>query len=277
MNPKWKRRNPNTPARRAKRAAAAMLAKAMTPKTYKASGKLQQAVKQVLKSAEETKYVAQNILSPAIAVPAAQTTPVNFARIMPFLTQGVGDFQRIGDKVTPVRACTYWTVFPDPAVTALYDITLNLVVVKVKGASTDVAVAAIPGTDFLRVGNGGNTDPNDPNQETMLTDINRYPVNTERYTVLKHFKHRFCKGPNSIQGPVGAGVNNAPPTGGPASPIKVFKYSWVPPRLLYDNAAATLPTNHYPVYLIWATANDASGVAAHVKFAVRSEMYYKDS
>jgi len=234
-------------------------------------------VLKVINRKEETKYVAQNILSPAVAVPAAQTTPLNLARVLPFLTQGAGDFQRIGDKISPMKACTYWTVFPDPQLTGLYDITLNLVIVRVKGAATDVAVAATPGTDFLRVGNGGTTDPNDPNQETMLTNINRYPVNTERYTVLKHFKRRFCKGANSINGPVGAGTNNSPPTGGPAAPLHVFKYSWKPPALLYDNAAATLPTNHYPVYLIWATNNDASGFASPVKFAVRSEMYFKDS
>jgi len=226
---------------------------------------------------EETKYVANNILTPAVAVPAAQTTPANFARIMPLLTQGVGDFQRVGDKINPTRASTYWTIYPAETTLNLYDITINLVVVKVKGAGTDVAVAAVPGADFLRVGDGTNVDPNNPNQEAMLTLVNRYPVNTERYTVLKHFRRRFCKGPNSINGAVGAAGNNAPPTGGPAMPLAVFKYSWKPPALKYDNGAATLPTNHYPTYLIWATANDSSAYVGNVKFAVRSEMYFKDS
>jgi len=197
--------------------------------------------------------------------------------MLPRLTQGVGDFQRIGDQINPVRACTYWTVFPADTTLNLYDITLNLAIVKVKGAATDTAVAAIPGGDFLRVGDGTNVDPNDPNQETMLTLVNRFPINKERYTVLRHFKHRFCKGPNSVNGPVGAAGNNAPPTGGPASPTHVFKYSWKPPTLKYDNAAANLPTNHYPVYLIWATANDASAAVGNVKFAVRTEMYFKDA
>lgn len=268
------RKTRSSKAKTAKNRPSKVIAKAITSAKKSVFAKK---VLAVVNRNEETKYVANNIVSPAIAIPAAQTTPLNFARIMPFLTQGVQDFQRVGDKVKPLRARTFWTCFPDPAVTGLYDITMNLVIVRVKGAQTDLAVAATPGTDFLRVGNGGQTDPNDPNQEVMLTEINRYPVNTERYTVLKHFKHRFCKGANNIQGPVGAATNNSPPTGGPASPTKVFTFSWKPPTLLYDNAAATLPTNHYPVYLIWATANDASAAAAHVKFAVRSEMYYKDA
>jgi len=229
----------------------------------------------VVSRKEETKYVANNILTPAVAVPAAQTTPLNFARIMPFLTQGVGDYQRVGDKISPTRASTFWTIYPADTTLNLYDITVNLVVVKVKGAGTDVAVAATPGGDFLRVGDGTNVDPNNPNQEAMLTLVNRYPVNTERYTVLKHFRKRFCKGPNNINGAVG--VPNAPPTAGPTAPLAVFKYSWKPPRLSYDNAAATLPTNHYPTYLIWCTANDTTAYVGNVKFAVRSEMYFKDS
>lgn len=264
-------------------------------KKYDASGKLRansivrKAVKKaqnniftkkvlrVVKRREETKYVAENILTPAIAVPAAQTTPLNLARIMPVVSQGVGDFQRVGDKINPMRARTFWTVFPADTTLNLYDITLNLVVVRVKGAGTDVAVAATPGGDFLRVGNGTNEDPNVPGQEAMLTLLNRYPINTERYTVLKHFRHRFCKGPNSINGAVGAGGNNAPPTAGPSNPTHVFSYSWKPPALSYDNAAAVLPTNHYPVYLIWATANDASAYVGNIKFAVRTEMYFKDA
>jgi hypothetical protein len=234
-------------------------------------------VLKVVNRGEETKMVAENILTPAVAIPAAQTTPANLARIMPRLGQGTGDFQRIGDQINPLRACTYWTVFPAETTLNLYDITVNLVIVKVKGAGTDLAVAATPGTDFLRVGDGTTVDPNNPNQESMLTLINRYPVNTERYTVLKHFRHRFCKGPNSINGAVGAAGNNNPPTAGPANPTHVFKYSWTPPSLKYDNGAATLPTNHYPVYLIWATANDASAYVGNVKFAVRSEMYFKDA
>ncbi len=225
----------------------------------------------------ETKMVAENILTPATAVPQFQATPANLARMVPRLGQGAGDYQRIGDKISPTSARTLFTVYPADTTLNLYDITVNLLILKVKGAATDTAVAAIPGQDLLRVGDGTNTDPTGYTPEQMLTLINHYPVNTERYTVLKHFRHRFCKGPNSINGPVGAGGNNAPPTAGPALPAKTFVYSWKPPALSYDNGAANLPTNHYPCYVIWATANDASAYVGNVKFAVRSELYFKDS
>ena len=234
-------------------------------------------VLKVVKRGEETKMVAENILTPAVFVPGAQTTPANLARCLPRLTQGTGDFQRVGDQIQPMFARTYWTIFPDPGITQLYDVTLNLAIVKVKGAGTDVTVAAIPGADFLRVGDGTNVDPNAVGQEQMLTLVNRYPINTERYTVLKHFRHRFAKGANGINGGVGAATNNSPPTAGAAPPCKVFALKWKPPTLHYDNGAANLPTNHYPVYLIWASCNDASQIVPVLKYAVRSEMYFKDA
>jgi len=236
-----------------------------------------QKVLAVVNHNEETKMVANNIITPAIAVPGAQTTPANLARMLPRLTQGTGDYQRVGDMINPLSCRTYFTVFPADTTLNLYDITVNIAIVRVKGAATDLAVAATPGADFLRVGDGTNVDPNDANQERMLTLINRYPINTERYTLLKRFTHRFCKGPNSINGAVGAGGNNAPPTAGPSAPCKVFTYKWTPPKLHYDNAAADLPTNHYPCYLIWATANDTAAYVGNVKFAVRSELYFKDA
>jgi len=231
----------------------------------------------VVNRKEETKMVGDNILTPAVAVPGAQTTPANLARMLPRLSQGTGDYQRVGDQINPTFCRTYFTIFPADTTLNLYDITVNIAIVKVKGAATDLAVAATPGQDFLRVGDGTNTDPNAVNQEAMLTLINRYPINTERYTLLKRFTHRFCKGPNSINGAVGAAGNNNPPTAGTPLPCKVFTYRWKPPTLHYDNGAANLPTNHYPCYLIWATANDASAYVGNVKFAVRSEMYFKDS
>jgi len=242
--------------------------------SVKATGVFAKKVQKVLNSQLENKYIAENVLSPAVAVPQFQATPLNLARIFPRMGQGSGDNQRIGDHVTPRRATAFFTIFPADTTLNLYDITVNLVIVRVKGASTDTAVGAIPGGDFLKVGDGTNTDPAGYTPEQMLTLINRYPVNPERYTVLKHYRRRFCKGPNNINGPVG--VANASPTAGTPAPAVLFKYSWKPPVLKYDNGAATLPTNHYPTYLIWATANDASAYVGNVKFSLRTEMYYKD-
>lgn len=228
----------------------------------------------VIKSQEETKYVAENITLAPLIVPSSQITPANLARMLPHQTQGAGDHQRIGDSIKPIKACATWVVYINT--TNLYDVVLNLVVLHVKGATTDVAVGALPGGDLLKVGNGTNTDPNaafTPVQ--MLTQVNHYPINTDQYTLKKWYRKRFMKGANDINGPVGAPTNNSPPTGGRV--LSTIKYTWKPPALKYSDSAQVLPRNHYPVYCIWATSSDGTPLGASLNFTCRSEIYYKDS
>lgn len=244
--------------------------KASARKTGRA---LKQTIKKVIKSQSETKYAAENITAAPIVVPAAQTTPANLARMLPRIGQGIQDNQRVGDVIQPTRACTYWTFYLNRALIDLYDVTLNLVVVYVKGATTDVAVAALPGGDFLKVGDGTNTDPVaafTPVQ--MLTQVNHYHVNNDQYTLKKWFKRRICKGAGDVNGLSAGG--NSPPTGGQGAIS--LQYKWKPPHLKYSDAAQNLPRNHYPVYMVWATANDGSVLNGLLSFNCRTELFYKD-
>ena len=233
-------------------------------------------IQSIIKGAEETKYVAENITPAPVLVPAAQTTPLNLARMIPRQTQGTADNQRIGDQIAPSSARTFWTFYLNGSVPDLFDVTLNLLVLTVKGASTDVAVAAIPAGTLLKVGDGTNVDPNSPNQVDMLTQIQHYPVNTDQFTLKKWYRRRICKGASDINGPVGLPTNNSPPTAG-RHPCLTLQYKWKPPKLKYNDAAQVLPRNHYPVYLVWATANDGTPLASLLSFNVRSEMHYKDA
>lgn len=233
-----------------------------------------QKVLAVVNRKDETKYVAENLFGAPLLVPASQITPVNLARMFPRLAQGNGDHQRVGDEVQPLRATAIWQFYA--ATTNVFDITLNLVVLTVKGAQTDVAVAALPGGDLLKVGDGTNTDPVaafTPIQ--MLTTVNHYHINSDQYTLQKWYKRRISKGANDINGPPGVGTNNSPPTGGQT--IATIKHSWKPPTLKYSDAAQTLPRNHYPVYCVWATANDGTPLIAGLNFTCRAEMFYKDA
>lgn len=239
----------------------------------KPSKGLKAAVKKIIAQKAETKYVAENITPGPVVVPAAQTTPANLARMLPRLTQGIQDNQRIGDVVQPIHARTYWTFYLNRALIDLFDVTLNVCVVYVKGATTDVAVAALPGGDFLKVGDGTNTDPAaafTPVQ--MLTYVNHYPVNNDQYTLKKWFKRRICKGAGDVNGLSAGG--NSPPTGGQGA--LTLSYKWKPPTLKYSDGAQNLPRNHYPVYLVWATANDGSALNGLLSFNCRTEMHYKD-
>jgi len=227
----------------------------------------------VVKRNEETKYVsAITLLNQSIT--SAATTPANFLGLLPPLSQGTGDYQRIGDKVNPVFARSVFTYYLNNS-NVTFDVTMHLVIVMVKGAGTAAAVASVPAGQWLKVGNGTNADPHDPVQVNQLALTAHYPINSDQYTLCKWYKRRFAKGPGAL---------NSPPTGAESGQLsitpaqQVIKYRWKPPTLKYDVAASTAPTNHYPVFVTWATANDGTTLQAPVlNYSVRSELYYKDA
>jgi len=228
-------------------------------------------VMSVVQKNAETKYSAENILV-GTQVNAQAVTPVAFTRLLPQVGQGIGESQRVGDRIQPVRACAYITYYL-ASTPNMFDCTLNCVIVSVKGAASNVAVAATPAGQFLKDGTGLNVDPADPNQTNMLTLVNNYAINNDQYTIHKWYKKRFAKGAGALNGPTAA---NEAGQGANTPSKQLIKFKWTPPTLKYDVAAASLPTNHYPVLLTWATANDGSALQAILFHSVRSELYFKD-
>jgi len=236
-------------------------------------------VMSVVKRNEETKYVAETITQvpggpPTFLVPSFQVAPLNLSRMIPNLTQGPGEHQRIGDVVSPTRINCMWNLFLGNSGNAV-DITLNIVIVSVKGANSQLALPGIPVGQFLKVGDGTNTDPNGFTPVQFLTEVNYYKVNSDQYTLHKWIKRRIVKG---------YGLQNVlpAPIPGASSPVAdqgvvSIKYTWKPPKLKYNLAADITPTNHYPCYLIWATNNDGTALTGDTNFNCRSEMFFKDS
>lgn len=249
--------------------------KARKNRPIRAKGSLQRAIKKVVNSQLETKYVAQDLVGSSL-VTSGGVTPGILLQMLPVLGQGGGDYQRNGVVVKPTRASCRWVVHFNAATTNFDDLTVNLLVLTCKGRATANAVAQIVGPSLLRGGNGAYADP-DPatyTQSQLLEHVNNYRVNQEQYTQLKWFKKRFAKGSYDINGVPGA---NATSQVAVARPSVTFNYSWKPPTLKYLTGAATLPTNHYPVYVIWCTTNDGTAYSGNLSYGLRSEMYFKDA
>jgi hypothetical protein len=227
----------------------------------------------VVNRKSETKYTS-SIPSLAVAISSAVNTPAGFTGLLPPISQGTGESQRIGDRVQPTFARSTFTFYLSNTPN-MFDVTLHLVIVMVKGAGSAAAVGAVPAGSLLKVGTGVNADPNDPNQTNMLSLVNHYPINTDQYTLCKWYKRRFAKGPGAINGaPAAAEAGQIANT----ASQQVIKYKWKPPTLKYDAAAASLPQNHYPVFVTWATANDGSALQGTVlNYSCRSEIYFKDA
>lgn len=240
------------------------------------SGPMKRAIQQVARKQMETKYVGETTLANAL-ITAGASTPAGLIRMLPRVASGVGDNQRLGDKIEPTRATTRWTIhFQNGVSNAFEDLQINLLVLSVKGAKTLQSVANVPGQSLLRNGSGGNTDPSVGTftQNQFIEEVNHYPVNTDQYTVLKHFRKRFAKGSYDVTGPPGA---NATSQIAVEKPCVTFSYSWRPPTLLYNQIADTLPSNHYPVYIVWCSVSDGGPYSGNLYHACRTDMFYKDA
>lgn len=229
----------------------------------------------VVNKKEETKFVG-DLTVDRTAVGQAGTTPADFDRLLSRLAQGTAENQRIGDRVTPVIAHAnfqFW--FPSTNANNQNAI-VNLWIVTAKGAATQAAVNALPVANFLKVGDGTTVDPNDPDQTLMISRYQQYPLNTDQYTLLKHYKFTMRKG-------IGQQANQN--TGSEVTPCGVpnseqyrqIRYSWKPPMLKYEDAAANMPTNHFPMALVYATNADGSAYGDTIAYNINTQLYYKDA
>jgi len=262
-------------------------------KKYDASGKLRtntivkKAVRAAKKSAfakkvlnvvnkkEETKYVAQQ-LQQQVAMGQALVTPAGMFNCLTPVTQGVGDFQRIGEKITPVKAAIDFSFNWTNEQSNNQDVVVNLWVVLAKGANSRIALPTVPIGQFLNVGNGTNRDPDDGNQPLMLNQVNHMPLNKDQWTQLRHYRFRMRRG-------TGAQANQGPativaPTGTTANEDQRYiRYSWKPPTLKYNTNADAFPTSHYPVYGYYVTNADGSAYGDTLHISTRTHLWFKDA
>jgi len=240
----------------------------------KVGKQLATAIKAVTDSKKETKYVGEALQAAVVGQAAA--TPAAFYRLIPNLTQGVQENQRVGDRIQTLRLKNTFTFNFSSTLQNNQDIVVNLWIVTVKGASSAGTVAGVLPGNFLKVGNGGNADPNDPNQPNMLQIVNHYPLNTDQYTYKRHYRFRMRRG-------IGQATNQntggeVAPTGvGPYESYKVITWSCKPPSFKFNGAGDQTPSNFYPVALVYATNADGSAYGDNIQMSVRRELYFKDA
>lgn len=229
----------------------------------------------VVAKKKETKYVASQVQQ-TVAMGQALITPAGFFNCLTPVTQGVQEFQRVGDKIQPVKAMVDFSFYWTNEQSNNQDVVVNLWIVTAKGANSRVALPSVPVGELLKVGNGTNRDPDDGNQPLQLTQINHMPLNTDQYTLCKHYRFRMRRG-------TGAQANQGPatiiaPTGTTAGEdMKYIRYSWKPPALNYNGNADQFPTSHYPVYGYYVTNADGSAYGDTLHISSRTHLWFKDA
>ena len=232
-------------------------------------------VKREVRAEIQTKYVANN-LNYNYAIGQTAVVPSYLRKIIPDLGQGVGDFERIGDRIRPTKLRTFFSFYVDPA----HDPNnsgewyVNLIVLSSKQIKYYPDLGNLTAGTLLKVGDGNTQDPNVSSQDN-LAFADHMPVVPELWTV--HHRSRTLMRKNA-----GFMVNNntvsTPMTYGHTCLLKTVTIK--APVLKYTNIDASPPTNFAPTWIAWIT--NSSGVTMNndgplVYCGVRSEMYYKDA
>lgn len=237
------------------------------------------AVKKIVSSVGESKFVAQTIQRPDGLITlnnytgfssAINTTNEIYAAL-PLLAQGAGDAQRTGDTVTPTRCyldlniCS--TAFNNAG---SVDKTVHVFLMTCKSVKSLPNFSAIPITELLAIGNGTNGPFNGTSQAQTL------PVNSKLFTVLAHKQFRMAKTYGLLNTAV---LADAAYQVGPS--FKRLRLNVKLPKVLkYSDDTDEYPTNSAPFLVIGYTRNDSSGDTAPTPVDTYVEgrvcMFYKD-
>jgi len=248
-------------------------------------GAFAQKVKSVLLRAEETKYRAEDLVIPGSILPSLGTFQQFSSGItgtgelyacIPRITQGTNDFNRIGNRISPVSChvdailnCT--TSNNNQSV----DVFAHVFVLEATAVKSLDNLSAVPITQLLEDGAGGYIAADG------TTNMTQYPVNRTAFKVLHHRRMRLYKPfgqQNNRAAPSAGGTDGtiAACTGNKRIRLKIP----LPKELRYDVAAQDYPVNTAPFFCVAWEYNDQSGDSAPITsiyVQARTHLRYKDA
>jgi len=255
-------------------------------KSKRPARNLKAEIKKVVAGTQETKFVidypfstqAGTDLYQATAFTSGITTTNELYNLIPRLTIGSGDHQRIGNSITPVSLYNTTSVYLPLQGSNSTGYSANVYVdvfyLTSKQIKTDPAMNEIPTASLLNNGDGTNV-PYDGTAQTA--DL---PVNKSAFNIL--MKKR-------VNLKLVAGDPNGQLSGGsvysPATSLSHYEATWkfkvpLPSKLLYNTDTSTAPTNSLPFMCLGFHARDMNGdtapTFARVFCRSQSQLYYKD-
>lgn len=243
-------------------------------------------VKSIVSRPAETKYRARFPAYNPLAGPAFLDTWTGFSSgitgtgeiyyALPPLRQGVDNWQRLGNKVSPKKL----TVTLDFSATIhdttrAVDKTVHVFLLTSKSVKDLDNYSAIPITQLLEDGQGGTTSFNGTTASSF------YPVNKDSFTVLKHTSFRLVKGFGlPTDSTVNTSVAVTDSVISPSASYRRIKMNVKCPKtLLYEDHNKNYPTNFAPFFVIgYVNNNPVTAASNGVDLMVLgyNELYYKD-
>lgn len=274
------RRSGRTPKPTAKYAAFKSASK-RKPKTPVPTKALTQAITRVVKGKMETKlaiappmeYAGQTTLAAFVPFTCAITAPGEFYMLIPPVTQGVGDNQRIGNTILPQSLITKVNCCVTSRQESTVSIYAHFFFMTHKSLKDWKQTSSIVAANLLDNGDGTNTGFDGTSYHAML------PINKTEFNLIAHKKILLQKGANNPN------VAYAPTETNATDTFKYFaSFSQkipLPKKLQYLVAGDPRPTNSFPMMCCAFTATDQQGTtilsAQQLRVQAQSHLYYKDA
>lgn len=249
-------------------------------KTAMSVKKVAQIAKRVIRKTAETKYVADNYDKNSLAVLPAVWNLTNvgagalkFLPMIARLTQGVDEYQRIGDTVVPVgKVMTQLEFSYNDTDISGHQIKVEIYYGTTKERKSWGANNPLVSNAFLDDGAGGNTAPSFARQTTIL------PMD-KRIVSFKKMTFILSKTSGTIGGP--GGTSNYAANGGRS--YRTVRLYHTPPKVLkYTAAANEYPNNYAPGFYINLSyvdgvlpANQAE-IDSLVNITSRTHLHFQD-
>lgn len=210
----------------------------------------------------------------ALPFTTAITSTSEIYNVLPRVTQGTDDFQRIGNQIQVTGLYNTCNIFlPVQGSNSSQSVVVDVYYLTCKGAKQDGYVANVPFQSLLNNGDGTNVGYTGTWPNAQL------PINKTDFTLLKHKRVKLQKGggdPNSVSGASTV-----------ASTDTFYYYAnWktkipCPKKLNFEKAATNFPSNYYPFMMIGFHNQDAYGDTAvifpRIYARSQSELFFKDA
>jgi len=235
-------------------------------------------VKSVILRAQETKFVIRppsnyntnTTLQDFTAFTSGITSTNEIYGLIPDVSQGDDDFQRIGNVIQP----TSLTVKVNVALntTQTQSVYADVYFLHSKTVKDQSLVNGIQTAQLMNVGDGTNAPYDGTSYTAML------PINRSEFTVIAHKRILLQKGSND---PNTALTGTGSPATDTFSYTKSFSQKITLPKLQYENASKVQPSNTFPFMVVGFCGTDVNGnlapISARVYVQAQSHLYFKDA
>jgi hypothetical protein len=231
---------------------------------------MKRAVQAVVNRKLETKFVSANVLN-NVSFNGTIASTAEMYSLIPPTSQGVDDYERIGDIITPTSIMTDWQFMFSQTDAQARDITVHLWVLRSKAVKDVNNYASVPITTMMDAGNGTGQQFDGTVQAAFQ------PLYRKAFTQVAHKKFRLTKS---------AGINNSTTPGTNIitqvnQSVHHVHVKFKTKKLTYTDATTLTPDNDFVFFVVGFVPNDShaafNGTEQPLVVNCRSSMYFKDA